>query len=235
MSSEDEMPRGLICTYCDAPATTKDHVPPKLLFPPPRETLVTVPACESCNGRFGKDDEYARLVLSVDHRTGDDDSVERLWPSVMQSLQRPQAQGFRRLLTNTLRPTLFQKASGLIIPTGVFEADLTRLKNWTSRIARGLYRHTKGQHLPLDVHVRSVWEDDLRDMPPEVREDFGKKTIHHVVKEPEHVMQQGDFRYRLLTLDEDQHSGMILMTFYGSLHGLVLFQSPEARAAAKNT
>jgi hypothetical protein len=223
-----------VCTYCDEPATDKDHVPPKLLFPPPRGTMVTVPACRSCNGRFGRDDEYARLVFSVDHRTGDHASIGQLWPTVLRSLQKPEAPKFKGLLTNTLQPTLIQQKNGLVVPTGVFEADLARLKNWTARILRGLYRDMMGDRLPLDVYVRSIWEDDLRDMPPAAREQLGTAVIAPVLLQQEHVIQGGEFRYRLLTADGDRFSGVMLMMFYDALPVLVMFQSPEARRLGTN-
>src|SRR5437016_4846066 len=55
-----------ICYLCrKRPGTTRDHVPPKNLFPRPRpSSLVTVPCCEKCNNRFSKHDEYFRLFAS---------------------------------------------------------------------------------------------------------------------------------------------------------------------------
>lgn len=223
-----------LCTYCDEPATTRDHVPPRLLFPPPRDEMVVVPACASCNGRYGRDDGYAQLVFSVDHRTGDHAAFTQMWPTVVRALTREGAGNFPRLLTGTLRPTLFQQANGLVVPTGVFQADLARLKQWSSRIARGLYRHLTGERLPLDVYLRSIWEEDLRDMEPEQREDFGRRTIMPIISQPEHSIQNGIFRYRLLLAEDDRFSGAMLMTFYDALHVLVLFQSVQARQAAQS-
>ena len=50
-----------LCIYCrTAEADTRDHVPPDLLFPPPKpSTLITVPACRPCNQGFQKDDEVS--------------------------------------------------------------------------------------------------------------------------------------------------------------------------------
>ncbi len=45
---------------------TREHVPPKGLFPSPRPSdLITVPACEPCNNQFSKDDEYFRLAMAA--------------------------------------------------------------------------------------------------------------------------------------------------------------------------
>ena len=55
------------CVYCgstDDP--TRDHVPPRAVFPKPRPTnLVTVPACRACNSSAAADDEYFAAVLRL--------------------------------------------------------------------------------------------------------------------------------------------------------------------------
>ena len=59
------------CYLCGGEATTRDHIPPKGLFPAPRTAnLITVPACSTCNQRASLDDGYLRLVLT----TGSSDS-----------------------------------------------------------------------------------------------------------------------------------------------------------------
>ena len=56
---------------CDAPATSKEHVPPKCIFPERkdsdgqylREGLITVPSCELHNSKKSADDEF--LMVSI--------------------------------------------------------------------------------------------------------------------------------------------------------------------------
>ncbi len=44
---------------------TRDHLPPRNLFPDPRPSdLITVPCCQRCNHEAHDDDEYFRLVVS---------------------------------------------------------------------------------------------------------------------------------------------------------------------------
>ena len=54
------------CVYCGDRASSRDHVPPKLLLksPYPRNYR-TVPACADCNGGYSKDEEYFRVVLGL--------------------------------------------------------------------------------------------------------------------------------------------------------------------------
>jgi hypothetical protein len=48
-----------------AASTTMDHVPPKALFPPPRPKLITVPACEICNGSASDAEEKFKVYISA--------------------------------------------------------------------------------------------------------------------------------------------------------------------------
>lgn len=71
----------LICIYCSATnlIPTRDHVPPKCLFPKPRPlNLVTVPACPTCNQSFKLDDEYFRLMVAGEAAYRDPVAT-RLW------------------------------------------------------------------------------------------------------------------------------------------------------------
>jgi hypothetical protein len=60
-------PTAASCAYCGAAADlTRDHVPPRVVFPKPRpKDLITVPACRPCNVSAGPDDEYFGAALRV--------------------------------------------------------------------------------------------------------------------------------------------------------------------------
>jgi 5-methylcytosine-specific restriction endonuclease McrA len=53
------------CAYCGSPTDlTRDHVPPKNLFPLPKPVnLITVPACKKCHSETSQDDEYFRVKI----------------------------------------------------------------------------------------------------------------------------------------------------------------------------
>src|SRR5213078_104682 len=54
------------CVYCGQVLwLTKDHVPPRCIFPPPLPELVTVPCCMHCNRSASKDDEYFRMMVAL--------------------------------------------------------------------------------------------------------------------------------------------------------------------------
>jgi hypothetical protein len=55
----------LRCIYCGGLASTRDHVPPRLLLEPPRPSnLQTVPCCRKCNHGFSLDEQYLLVLLA---------------------------------------------------------------------------------------------------------------------------------------------------------------------------
>lgn len=59
----DERLRG-VCVYCGAKATSRDHVPSKVLLDEPYPVnLSVVDACESCNNSYSKDEPYVACLL----------------------------------------------------------------------------------------------------------------------------------------------------------------------------
>lgn len=69
------MNNGKVCYWCGRPATSKEHVPPKCLFPEDkdvkniydksfRDNLITVPSCDEHNTRKSHEDEYLMACLS---------------------------------------------------------------------------------------------------------------------------------------------------------------------------
>src|SRR2546429_3258847 len=77
------------CAYCGtAPATTRDHVPPKGTFSAPRpDDLITVPSCTPCNQGASDRDERFRAYLSL-HVGIDTPSTSRLWEPALRGIQR---------------------------------------------------------------------------------------------------------------------------------------------------
>ena len=57
---------GELCALCGVnQASTRDHVPPKAIFPKPRPPLITVPACFECNNSASDLDDLFKVYLSM--------------------------------------------------------------------------------------------------------------------------------------------------------------------------
>jgi hypothetical protein len=151
------------CIYCGTDeGLTVDHVPPKLLltrpYPP---NLITVPACETCNKYFQKDDEYTRALLAVDVRASKNTAAQSNLPRVLRSLQRPDARGFAEYLAKQANSSVILGQDGS--PMGqVFELDKARVNKTGERFIRALYFIEAGTPVPSGAAIRVGCQMSLR-------------------------------------------------------------------------
>jgi hypothetical protein len=147
-----------------AKVCSRDHVPPKCIFPRPRPSdLVTVPACAACNMQRSGLDERFKVFLGLTvgyHLEGD--------ASYRGPIQRTLAHNGRwrsDILTSTqcvlIRdPVNLASQSALAVPL-----DRTAHDTVVERTVRGLYFHHKGKILgkqyPLRVKWLRVLDDEL--------------------------------------------------------------------------
>jgi hypothetical protein len=197
------VPHG-ICAICGTrPASTRDHVPPRGIFPKPRPRLVTVPACFPCNNDGSSHDEVFRVYLSlhvgVEHPSGND----LFHNHAVRTLRTN-----RRLLGEIdarSAPVWFTTPGGIVWGEG-------RRVLWNSRshdavverTVRGLYFHHFDEVLGDRATVKVQW---LRSFPQDVLK-FMKNC-------PLHVIGNGQFEYRYVRAADQPLSSLWLMSFYG--------------------
>ena len=130
------------CAYCgEWSELTRDHIPPKCLFGPPRPSnLITVPSCDPCNRELSRDDEYFRLVLTlgIDSTKFPRESSESL--RAIKSLGRPDSLGFARMFQRSYATNPARIA-----------VDEKRVKVVLHRVTRGLFYHHRSERLPPTV------------------------------------------------------------------------------------
>jgi len=132
-----------LCAICgERAATTKDHVPPKGIFPKPfPDNLITVPACQLCNNGANGADEQFRTYLSMTIRQ-DLPQAKSLWKNRSlrtlrknQKMFRAVSEGLRRVPAYTADGTYLGERPAFLWPAHFYEPII-------ERIARGLYfRH----------------------------------------------------------------------------------------------
>jgi hypothetical protein len=137
------------CAYCGAPATTRDHVPPKCLFPEPLPAnLTTVPACQACNNEASGADEALRNILVLW-------AIERGMPAA--ELQNVKASRALRRHTKPTMPVLrsiCDRPYRRISPcTAATEISVDIYASAIRRIVRGLYCHHYGAQLAIAVPI----------------------------------------------------------------------------------
>jgi hypothetical protein len=131
------------CVYCGlVKPLTKDHVPPKCLFPKPLPPLITVPSCEECNSRcFSKEDEYLRDVLICHEDAKGRPEAHQVWKQKAQrSLSLTKVRTFQPTCAEIVSPEGERIRRGVLL-----RADGARLLRQVERITRALHFVETGQ------------------------------------------------------------------------------------------
>lgn len=140
------------CYLCGKPATTKDHIPPRGIFPKPFPSdFITAPACQRCNNDSSKDDLYFRDVISA----AANDSPESLVLLKQRIIPRMRKDpGIILDLLKSARPVDVYSDGHIYLRRGYeITFDQKRIQAVIDRIVRGLYYEHAGKRLPDDCAV----------------------------------------------------------------------------------
>jgi hypothetical protein len=158
-------PRSAIrCAFCGtSPTGTKDHIPPRGIFPKNRPQLITVPACLRCNQGTSKIEEAFRVYLSL--RVGVNNEVTaRLWKNEAMRTLRRNPRLRNRILRSTKRFT-FETPAGIFLKerTGGFWPPEVH-DPIIEKIIRGLYFYHYAEILADRVEVKVQWLRVVEDL-----------------------------------------------------------------------
>jgi hypothetical protein len=193
------------CIYCgDRGRLTRDHIPPKCLFPKPRPSdLITVPCCETCNGSFSSDDEYFRTVAVLGDYVQNHIAAEELLPTISRSLARPgRSKPLQRLIDSVQVGDLAR--DGVRRPS--FESEREITSRVGRRITRGLYYHVRGTPLALNAQLKAGFSWSFRGSDTE-------DLYEELLRQPINDIAGGVFTYRYL-FDGYPNSSAWMYTFY---------------------
>src|SRR5687768_10631148 len=116
MSRRNRKQRVGQCVYCgQMRPLTVDHIPPRNLFAKPRPQLITVPACEECNGSASMDDEYFRLMLTSSFGADKHPDARDVMGTALRGLGKPEKRGFRDAFLSRLRQVELNTPSGFYL------------------------------------------------------------------------------------------------------------------------
>lgn len=207
------------CIYCGAVATTRDHVPPKVLldqpFPP---NLRTVPSCKPCNNDASLDEQYFLVLLS--HVSSSPSIEAKLAPGGVID---------RALSYSPALEERLLKALDVDDETGnpVIRPEMHRVNRIVQKMAIGLFALRYGR-VPAAEQVGRVAlypykPKDERPLPYFIAtftERFRSKLWRKV--------QPGTFSY--IFVRDPRHSGKVwcVMDIYQSLWGIVHFPNPKS-------
>ena len=137
-----------LCIYCgERVATTKDHVPPQCLFPKPLPpNMITVPSCEICNKKYGKDDERIRnLLTSLDVTENNPGIINDISLRRDRSLERKQGKSNLEHMISSMKLVEVRTDEGIILGNSLaFNLDQDLMDNFFERMTRGLIHYERG-------------------------------------------------------------------------------------------
>lgn len=156
-----------LCVYCGWEGiVTKDHIPPKALYPKSaHSSLLKISSCPTCNNGASKDDEYLRTMIALSTKGERTASLDTLSAAAVRSLVRPEAVHFRESMLRDLRETFTPGPAGVLVPVLLGNVDLTRFDKVIARIIKGIFFAERGTRLPSDHKVVSYSTAGLTRIP----------------------------------------------------------------------
>ena len=204
------------CFLCGATENlTRDHIPPKGLFPKPRPSnLYTVPCCGPCNNGASNEDEYLRMAASSlinAHPTGKV-AFERV---VESTIQKRRIGKHIDALRHNVEPIILRT------PDGDIDARLHGFD--ASLICRCLVRITKGflaaTHPDLETTKHDFEIMHIDQFRTECLATSG--LTKHFTK---WSVGDGVYTHFRAVSAENQASGMMTHVFYGAAVWMVRYQ-----------
>jgi hypothetical protein len=207
-----------VCAFCGKRRElTKDHVPPRCLFPEGfRQNLIVVGACKECNLQSSQDDAYLQSLLVSDADLQGAPQVQALQPTFLRSLARPQARGFANTFWSTFQNIDMVTPSGLYLSTRKgFTVDAPRLRRIMAKIVKGLFFHEFGRRLPSSHDVLTWFGNTLRYAAPPKNFDTFLNQLRHLIAGSKLKEVGGDtFSYRYNVNPDARLQSFWLLRFY---------------------
>ncbi len=207
------------CYMCENEVTTDEHVPPKCLFPEPKDlqdgkdykiNLITVPSCDDHNLKKSGDDEYLLFILASNVNSN---SIA----------QKQYTTKIRRAMKN--RPTKFsifrnpQPIQYRGVETAVFQIDKERINRQFDLIARGLYFKLFQEKCHHNIMITSPFTISVGDGKSKERNEASRKAVSSAKLFLEKKAKLGEnpdvFYYQI---KKKTDGGFIMrMVFYGGV------------------
>lgn len=150
------------CYRCDEPGITREHVPPKCLFPEAkdmdglhlRKDLITVPSCPLHNTAKSRDDEF--LMVCMAGILGNNSiGFRHRFSKVNKAIRRSADRLLREAFVGKAEVRRIELERNRFVEVLWGSPDVVRLKDCFEHIAHGLHWHHFGRHAPglVKVHL----------------------------------------------------------------------------------
>ena len=221
------------CYMCDSPVTSREHVPPKCIFPEKkdlprnfdfRKNLISVPSCDKHNSHKSKDDEYLMFVLSTGFY-GNSHKDRHFQSKILRAFKR-KPYVFSSFMKD-LTPVYLKDKDGNVSESATYKVDKIRFNSIFHQMACGIYYyHYKKKWLGNSESFNNVLMEFSAENSPEIN-----NNIHNVAKQTSdafsHITSVGEneeiFKYRIISGEKDQHA--IHMVFYQGIEVTVMLSN----------
>lgn len=221
------------CYMCDELATTKEHVPPKCLFPEAKDIqngvsyrnhLITVPSCEIHNTEKSKDDEYLLFLLAanvVSNKLAEKHFSSKLQRAINRS---PHVFGD---FTKKNMPIILRYEDGGEINSAAIKIDRGRFDSTITHIANGLYYHKykstfSGSVLVFTESVFFLNNDDGVDINNDIQE-LGIMVDAFMKDVPLEGQNPDVFKFQIAH-NKAINQTLIRLFFYGNFKVIAIMQ-----------
>lgn len=190
--------RPSLCVLCGKRnATTREHVPPRAIFPKPRPgDLITVPACFNCNNETSKTDESFKAHLGL-HTWRDEQVLRTLDHNTR----------LRSEVTSRIKPAKVLDSNNEIlgeVNLGLWDSEAH--STTIEKCIKGLYFNHYGQILCSSAQIKTHFFHSLTAELVNISESWARNCIAN-----------GDFVYKYTSAsNENTHMSVWLFQFFGA-------------------
>lgn len=221
------------CYMCNCEANTREHVPPKNLFPEAkdvagnyRNNLITVPSCEKHNSAKSSDDEF--LMINLAGIFGNNSiGYQHKLTKVDRALRRNSSSLLKKLMNGSkiIKTVEISKNKFVDIIWGT--PDAARLQSCFDHIARGIHFHHFGMRFPGKIQIFMGYLFFKERNSKKWAEFIHDRAELDLKDKPKYGENAEIFYYQVSDFDE---FGLFMMRFcfYGGLHVYASFMHPSA-------
>lgn len=147
----------ITCYMCESPATTKEHAPPRCIFPKAKDTggrdfrknLIKVPSCKRHNTEKSKDDLYFSYCLAM-NALSNSEAQNQFATQIMKDITKNPSL-IKKILENKEFVKIENTETGNIENTMALGIEPTRIREQLDGISRAIHFH----------HYKEKWLDEI--------------------------------------------------------------------------
>lgn len=136
----------MTCYMCDQAMTSREHVPPKCLFPEIKDSggvdyrreMISVPSCDLHNSAKSKEDEFFLLYMAANAHAN---SIGSMHQDTKLSRILERTPHVLAMMMSTATPAVAKDPDGNFRETCTFHIDVERFMAQFDHIARGIFFH----------------------------------------------------------------------------------------------